>query len=174
MNEEVLRLAAVAARDEHIESSSHDARIFTAEEMDDLWANMIHVNAGEELDTFKYAPWMQPLSQIYRENYTVHPHANEVIHECEQAYKAGLAGDLGAVDRFVGGFELSKLETTSLMIWYPTRATVLDLLGGDGIMLQPIPNEVNSGKRETNDDQSSYSGNAGNQRSPSNSWAVEN
>lgn len=164
-----LHMSAKAAHDEH--TDEHHARIFTKEEMDDMWAHMIHVNSGDDDGTYSWQPWMAPLATIYRQVYNSHSMSDVEAHnakqaqvqqEIEAAYRAGLAGDLESVDRFVGGYELSsldvghipylKIEYINIELKVLAHAfTGLDSAGAGGNMDATTPNEVNNGKLSTDD-----------------------
>lgn len=161
LTREELELAAKTAR---LDSDQYNARIFSREEMTDLWAHMIHVNVGEDVQGFVYEPWMEPLSKIYRQNYTFKDFVNgdSVVKDCEAAYKAGLAGDQNAVDRFVGGHELSVEEGLSYVyegmvikfsplkcVQYIDLSFTVDARPQGGNMDETTPNEANNGKQSS-------------------------
>lgn len=87
-------------------------RIFTKEEIADMWLRILHVNTLG--DTVEYVPyeWAVPLGKIYHDRYhdVVFDQWEEISRDCRAAYFAGWHGDMEHVYNFIGGHELSREE----------------------------------------------------------------
>ena len=98
----------------------HHARTFSKDEMDEMWATILHQAVFGEGNTenFEYQSWMGPLANIYNKhfyNQGEYAHdgvedASDLLRECHEAYKSGLMGDMVPLERLIGGYELSQLD----------------------------------------------------------------
>lgn len=118
----------------------NNAMVLTREQASEMYSQMLHVEANV-VEEFKYSPWMEAIARIYIQNcgpdYVIHDATNyrwlaakDLFDEVIQVYIKGLAGDLEAVDRFVGGYELAQdldlviaLESTQKLSFGPGEST---------------------------------------------------
>lgn len=98
---------------------THPERIFTKEEMDDMWLRMLHAHTLGDHVEYVYNEWAVPLGKIYKESYghgIGDQFGDELVRKCQAAYFAGWNGDLARVDNFVGGHELSREEPMPIRV----------------------------------------------------------